>query len=161
MHKFITYILTLVSMLTFSLDLNAKGNESLEYQITGNGTGMQGSYIVKVSVITKDKKLSDSQIARCAVHGILFKGFASKENRQSQKPLVSSPMAEAQHAEFFKSFFSEGGPYIGYVSEVDGSREVIKSGKKYRVSAVVTVNKDQLRKDLEKEGIIKGLNSAF
>lgn len=161
MRKILLLMLTIVCILSFPFDSNAKGNEPLEYEITGNGTGTQGTYIVKISVITKDKKIPDAQIARCAVHGVLFKGFASKENRQSQKPLAGSPMAESQHPEFFQSFFAEGGPYTGYVSEVEGSREVIKSGKKYRVSAVVTVNKDQLRRDLEKEGIIKGLNSAF
>lgn len=150
-----------ISILVYPFDLNAKGNEPLEYEIAGNGTGMQGTYLIKVSVITKDKKIPDAQIARCAVHGVLFRGFSNKENRQNQKPLAGSPMTESQHNEFFQSFFAEGGPYMGYVSEVEGSREVVKSGKKYRVTTVVTVNKDQLRHDLEKEGIIKGLNYAF
>jgi hypothetical protein len=37
----------------------------------------------------------------------------------------------------------------------------VKVGKQYRVTATVTVNKDQLRKDLEDAGVLKGLNSIF
>lgn len=70
-------------------------------------------------------------------------------------------MVEAQHADFFKDFFKEDGIAKNYVSIVNGSRQVTKSGKKYRVSSVVTVNKEQLHSDLEKAGIIKGLNTGF
>ena len=48
-----------------------------------------------------------------------------------------------------------------YVEVVGSSRSVKKVGKQYQVSATVTVNKEQLRKDLEDAGVIKGLNSYF
>lgn len=140
----------------------AAAKELPEYELEGNGTGAQGTYLVKVSVLTKDKQLNSDELGRCAVHGVLFKGFSAKELRQQhQKPLAGSAAAEAQHADFFNSFFAENGAYKNYVGEVSGSRTVIKSGKKYRVSATVTVNKEQLRKDLEKSGVIRGLNSGF
>lgn len=132
-----------------------------EYELEGSGTGAQGTYLVKVSVLTKNNKISSAELGRCAVHGVLFRGFANKELRQSQKPLAGSPAVEAQHADFFDSFFQEGGAYKNYVGEVSGSRSVVKVGKQYRVSSTVTVSKEQLRKDLEKEGVIRGLNSAF
>jgi hypothetical protein len=37
----------------------------------------------------------------------------------------------------------------------------VKSGKEYKISTIVTVLKEQLMKDLQQEGIIKGLNSIF
>ena len=81
-----------------------------EYHIEGAGTGNQGTYLVKVSVVSKKAKdVTDDMIGRSAVHGVLFKGFANKENRQSQKPLAKSAAVEAQHAEFFDEFFKEGG----------------------------------------------------
>ena len=70
-------------------------------------------------------------------------------------------MAESQHADFFKDFFKESGIAKNYVSSVSGSRQVTKSGKEYKISTIVTVNKEQLHSDLEKAGIIKGLNSGF
>lgn len=160
MVKRLSFVMIL--MFSFVMAVCAKDNDAgLNYDIEGAGTATQGSYMVKVTVITKDKKISDDVIARCAVHGVLFKGFSNKELRQNQRPLAGSAMVEAQHADFFKDFFKEDGIAKNYVSIVNGSRQVTKSGKKYRVSSVVTVNKEQLHSDLEKAGIIKGLNTGF
>ena len=155
-------MLLLVLIFSVSLVVFAKGNgEELNYEIEGAGTGAYGTYLVKVTVISKEKKIQDELIARCAVHGVLFRGFNNKELRQNQRPLAGSAMVEAQHADFFKDFFKEGGIAKNYVSAVNSSRQVVKSGKKYRVSTIATVNKEQLHRDLEKAGIIKGLNTGF
>ncbi len=153
--------LTLLLLFTISNFAIAKDKENLNYEIEGAGTGAQGTYLVKVIVINKSSKINDELIARCAVHGVLFRGFNNKELRQSQRPLAGSAMAESQHADFFKDFFSENGLAKNYVASINGSRQVIKSGKQYKISTIVTVNKEQLHKDLESAGIIKGLNSGF
>ena len=44
---------------------------------------------------------------------------------------------------------------------IDGSAEVRKVGKEYKVGGVVTVQRDMLRKHLEEAGIIMGLSSIF
>ncbi len=159
MRKYLLIFIAFLSMCC--LPALAKNDAMPEYTLVGDGTGAQGTYLVTVSVMTKDKNISDSQLARCAVHGVLFRGFVNKEMRQSQKPLAGNPGVEAAHPDYFAAFFAEGGPYNNYVSEVNGSRQVIKSGKLYKVSSKVTVNKEQLRHDLEQAGIIKGLNSMF
>ena len=151
-------------MILFSISFNVSAkdeNTELNYEIEGAGTGTQGTYLVKVTVITKDKKIADELIARSAVHGVLFRGFSNKELRQHQRPLAGSAMVEAQHADFFKDFFAKNGMAKNYVAVVGGSRQVVKSGKEYKISTIVTVNKEQLHRDLEKAGIIKGLNSGF
>ena len=154
--------LLLIIMLSSALVMSAMSkDEGFNYEIEGAGTGTQGTYLVKITVITKDKKIADEKIASCAVHGVLFRGFSNKELRQSQRPLAGSAMAESQHADFFKDFFKESGIAKNYVSSVSGSRQVTKSGKEYKISTIVTVNKEQLHSDLEKAGIIKGLNSGF
>lgn len=153
--------LALMLICLFGTLLACRATDIPEYELEGNGTGAQGTYLVKVSVLTKNNKISSAELGRCAVHGVLFRGFSNKELRQSQKPLAGSAAVESQHADYFKSFFAEEGAYKNYVGEVSGSRSVVKVGKQYRVSATVTVNKEQLRKDLEDAGIIKGLNSAF
>lgn len=130
-----------------------------EYSIVGEGTGQQGTYLVKVTVTSKKKHVEDATLAACAVHGVLFRGFANSKTRQTQKPLAGSAAAEASHQEYFDNFFD--GTAAGYVNEVPGSRSVMKSDKKYKISAIYSVNKDQLRKDLEAAGVIRGLNSMF
>ena len=148
------------STISFSTDAKQK-DQILNYDIEGAGTGAQGTYMVKVTVISKDKKPKEDLIKRSAVHGVLFRGFASKEMRQNQKPLAGSATNEAQHADFYKDFFAENGTATAYAQIVTGSREVVKAGKEYRVSDVVIVNKDQLLKDLQAAGVIRGLNSGF
>lgn len=162
MKKFLV-IFSILAFALFTVAAKESKEDKLpEYQIAGAGIGSQGTYLVEVSVIVKDaKKVDESVLARCAVHGVLFKGFSSKENRQSQKPLAGSPAAESTHADYFSSFFKADGPATGYADVLSPSIKSVKTGKNHRVSATVSVNKDQLRKDLENAGVIKGLNSIF
>lgn len=145
----------------FMLTLPMMADELPDYQIEGAGTGNQGTYLVRVSVLTKKSKVLDDEIGRCAVHGVLFRGFANKEARQQQKPLAGSPMVEQQNKSFFEDFFGKANTYVNYYQIVSGSRQVVKVGKQYKVTGTVTVAKDQLRKDLQDAGIIKGLNTGF
>lgn len=156
MNKIITFLLALAVMLPIGATAKDKNDGKLNYEISQAGVGNQGTYAVKVTVISKDKKVSDDLIARCAVHGALFRGVGSKG------PIAGSAAAEAQHADYFQNFFAPNGPARNYVSEVSPQRDVLKVNKKeYRVTKIVSINKDQLRKDLEAAGVIKGLNSIF
>ena len=77
-------------------------------------------------------------------------------------PLVKDATLESAKADFFRTFFSEEGPYMRYVTTmIDGPAEVRKVGKEYKVGVVVTVQRDMLRKHLEEAGIIMGLSSIF
>lgn len=130
------------------------------YSIEGSGRpASQGTYIVKVSVNTKNSKLADKEIAKCAVHGILFKGY-SGEGSHSEKPLARSAAVETEHHEFFADFFSSPRS-ASYASPIQSSRQVTKSGKQYVISEIVEVKKDLLKKDLQNAGILKSLTSGF
>lgn len=139
-----------------------KDAESLVYSIQCGGSGTQGYYIVEVTAYAnKTSQINQDLVCRCAVHGVLFKGFSGSNGCTSQRPLAGSPMIEQQHQEFFEPFFQEGGGYSSYASMVGGSLKTQKEGKRYKVTATISVAKEQLRKDLEKAGVIKGLNSGF
>lgn len=158
MKKILTLALLLLALLpgvAFAQD------EPLEYEIEGAGTGVQGTYLVKVYTYGKKAKITPQELGRCAVHGVLFRGFANKELRQHQKPLAGSALAEQQHADFFAAFFADGGGYANYVQMVESSRSVVKVGKKYKVGMTVTVAKEQLLKDLQAAGVVKSLTSGF
>lgn len=150
-------LMVMISIPLISMAKDKSDSYEFNYNIesANDCVGKQGTYLVKVTAITKNKKISDDEIARHAVHGVLFKGFDGK------RPLAGSALVESQNADFFKEFFKEGGPAKNYVTVVNSSREVKKVGKLYHVTTVVTVSKDQLRRDLESAGIIKGLNSIF
>ena len=152
MKKFLMLFMLVLAMPVLADDLP-------DYEISGAGTGSQGTYLVNVSVLSKRPKVSDDEIGRCAIHGVLFRGFANKEVRQQQKPLAGSAMVEMKNKSFFSDFFSS--TYKNYAQVVGSSRNVVKVGKQYKVTAVVTVAKEQLRKDLQEAGVISGLNTGF
>jgi len=132
------------------------------YEIACAGTGVQGTYLVKVWTYAKKPDVAFEQSKKNAVHGIIFKGFAgnSIDGCTPQRPMAAKPTIEQEQSDFFRKFFSNGGDYMKYVS-VSGGREMVKVGKEYKVGVVISVSKDQLRKDLEAVGIIKGLSSGF
>lgn len=128
------------------------------YTIEGAGTGVQGTYLVKVTTSAKSpNKVSDTDLALCAVHGVLFRGFSGE--RQHQRPLTGNAANEQQYADFYNSFFQQAYKQYGYTEPT--SRSVMKVGKEYKVSALVSVKKDQLRKDLTQQGIIRGIANGF
>lgn len=154
------HFLSLILIFVFALTVGA--GEPLEYQIVSAGSGTTGHYLVKVYVYSKKNRPDPELLKKCAVHGVLFKGFTSQESRVSQKPLAKSAIVEQQNAEFFDLFFQDGGAYSKYADIVTTNYEVVKVAKKqYRIGVTLSVSEAQLRSDLEKAGILRGLNSGF
>ncbi len=160
-YKYVTLFLLLALFCSVFTVYGKDNNPIPAYEIIGAGTGSQGTYLIDVTVLSKKNNPDDNIIKRAAVHGVLFKGFSNKEHRQMQKPLAGSAANEAQHIDFYNDFFSETGSASNYASIISGSRKVMKSGKTYRVSVTVSVNKEELRSYLESLGILKGLSSGF
>lgn len=160
MYKFILLVLLATLAAIEPLSAKKKSDAVLPYEIEGAGTATQGNYLVRITVMSKKRDVTDAQLKCAAVHGVLFRGFVN--NGRTQKPLAGSMANEARHADFYSDFFDKKkGVAHQYGSTLTGSRNYIKVNKDYKVSAVVTVNKDALRKTLEDAGVIKGLNSAF
>ncbi|MBE6308320.1 MAG: hypothetical protein E7087_03310 [Bacteroidales bacterium] len=123
--------------------------------------GSEGSYLVQVWVYMKKPKADFSTFKMVAVHGVLFRGYGNETGCKAQRPLAGSQTVENEKADFFKPFFNEG-QYEKYTKILDSSITNQKINKKlYRMGMVVSVAKDQLRKDLEKAGVLKGLGSIF
>lgn len=138
-----------------------KAMQQFKYDIECAGNGVQGTYLVRVW--TYSKKMKDAQEAcpRNAVHGVVFKGFASGDGCVGQRPLAAGAGAELENEDYFRLFFSDGGEYRKYVSVVPGTEEITKVGREYKVGVVVSIQKDELRKALEAAGVIKSLNYGF
>jgi len=159
-------------VLGFSILVNAqakkkanKDTENWRYEIGCVSTGAQGSYLIKVWSFSKKPNVAIEQAKKNAVHGVIFKGFSGGGAGCTQKPLTNNPALEQEKEIFFKDFFADGGKYMKFVNVTgDGSiaaDDRLKIGKEYKIGVVVSVLKDELRKDLEAAGIIKSLNSGF
>ena len=120
---------------------------------------------IKVWSYSKKAETAIEQAKKNAVHGIIFKGFPSKERLSGQKALAQNPNLEEVKSEFFKEFFQDGGKYLKFVTLVNNgaiaSEDRIKIGKEYKIGVIVSVNVAALRKDLEDAGIIKSLSNGF
>ena len=163
-------ILTLLSCLSVLLlmtgcgaskQLNRTDTGQFVYEIEGVSNGAQGSYLVKVWTYSPTKYADIEKCKKNAVHGVIFKGYAGYGAVRPQAPLVREPGAEQTYADYFNTFFANGGEYNRYVTVTAGSQEIVKVGRQYKVGLVVSVSKDMLRKTLEEAGVVKALGHGF
>ena len=126
---------------------------NFEYDIIGVAIAKEGYYLVEVSAMVDKKKDATIDIAKkCAIHGCLFKGFVV--DRLSQRPIINSPSEAGKHIEYFDKLINE---QFNYYSSSTHPIQIVKVGKRFRVKAIVVVAKELLRKDLEKEGVVRKL----
>ena len=165
-------LILLPLLFVMSLNSNAQARKKADedtqiwrYEIEAQAEGKDGTYVVKVWSYSKKKDVAIEQAKKNAVHGIVFQGFAGSGRVSGQPPIASSPGIEIEKADFFKSFFADGGPYLKYVSvSNDGSiapEDRLKVGKEYKIGVVVSVRKDMLKKDLQAQGIIKAMGAGL
>lgn len=140
-----------------------KNIEFYRYELECMGTGNEGTYLLKVFSYVKRPRIAINEAKRNAVHGVIFKGFASGYNCQPQKSLASNPGVEEQFKDYFLDFFSDNGKYLKYVSISNDAvpDQITKMKREYKIGITVSVMKDALRAELEQAGVIKGLNSGF
>lgn len=151
-HLFVLLCLVLSCTFTVAAKVNP-----LKYDIESAGSGLQGTYLVKVYVYKTSAK--DAELKFAAIHGVLFRGFSGTP---SAPAMAGSPMAEEQHEDFFEKFFKKEKTYVHYAEVLPGSYERVKMAKGgYKIGAIVQVSKDMLRNDLVQAGVIQGLNNGF
>lgn len=150
-HLCLIFLLTLTTTLS-----NAKDNVILNYEIVCAGNATVGNYLVKITAIANKKKDVNMEfVKKCAVHGVLYKGFTGIGGCTSQKALLDNSTHAEEYSKVLNSFVYDR--YSDFAISLDNSMEVVKSGKKFRVCAIITVAKDKLRKELEKAGVIRKL----
>lgn len=158
------FFLLLTLLFCINTVMTGKSKEPvLAYDIETAGTGIEGTALVKITVyVSKVKEATPAFIKKAAVHGIIFRGVGADKGVSAQPALAKDPSLEQEKANYFQPFFAENGSYLNYATLVEGTTQVVKlSRKQYRVSAIVTVQKDRLRKDLEQADIIKGFSNLF
>jgi hypothetical protein len=160
--KFLMLLACLVTCATCHSAWAGSKETTPAYEIESAGSGTQGNCLVRVWVYSKSGKVSDNELKRAAVHGVIFRGYNGTDGNPSAKPMVTDVTVEQQKASYFEGFFAEGGIYSSYAVVVVGSYQRVKTAdKKYKVGATVEVSKDNLRKELEQSGIVKSLSSFF
>lgn len=133
------------------------------YEVECMGTGAAGAQMIKIWGYGKKPDNAVIQAKMNAVHAIIFKGVYAGKPGCTNRPLVKDPSVEEQYQEYFNEFFQPGGKYLSYVAKTgEEVKERVKVNKKtYKVAIAVTVMRDALQQQLERDGIIKGLTEGF
>lgn len=155
MNRLLSLIFLLLSIVSTTM---AKGEKMPQYDITGAGSGIEGTVLVKVYVY--GKSVSDQDLKRAAVHGVVFRGCTGNASGARQ-PAMASPTAETDNAAFCETFFATDGQCQAFAEIVAGSYDRVKTQKGYKHGAILQINKTSLRKELEKAGIVRSLTSGF
>ena len=142
-------------LLFFCVRSNAGGFKTT-YELSAAGEGKAGYYLVEVSAYVSKKKDINIEITKqCAIHGVLFKGYSGNNGYASKPPILKDKNLEEEKADYFNTLFYK--KYSYYATLANDFMKVIKVGKLYKITTIVQVHVAQLRKDLEKENIIRPL----
>lgn len=94
-----------------------------------------------------------------AIKAVLYSGYSST-NCQTQKPILKESSDIDNFKKIESKFFSANGKWKTFVRNSLDSNN-IKTDKTENKEFVIMVNKDQLRKYLEEQKVIKSLNTGF
>lgn len=169
MKKYLLAILAVSCLLPWASAQQRKINaanedtEEWRYTIENESVGDGNTALVCVHSYSKDIQVAREQCLKNAIHGLVFRGAPGKDaSVKGIAPLVNDRAVEQEYRDFFKNLFKDGGEYRRYatVASSDGVGSVVKTGKEYDVRVYVTVQYADLRRLLEKEGILKPMDQV-
>lgn len=170
-----TLMISLVSVVLLGFDADAQSrnkvrkleyNSQYNYEVATLAVGVDGTKLVKVWGYGKN---AEDAVRDAKVQGVacaIFRGFPAGTNGSAAPTpaIVTDPDASTKHEEYFTKFFEPGGQYLQYVNaSSDGiPTDRVKVNKKtYKVGVSLSIAYDELRKELERQGIARKLNSGF
>ncbi|MFW5725528.1 MAG: hypothetical protein ACOCX0_03700, partial [Bacteroidota bacterium] len=97
----------------------------------------------------------------------IFRGIPGGHGAAATPPILSDPNAGEQHADYFDTFFQPDGTYLRFINlTTDGmpsgqDRLRMSRPSGYKVAIYVQVMYDNLRRQLEADGVARRLDSGF
>ena len=125
------------------------------------GTG--SSYLIEVTSYVGDVRLALNQAKKNAIHAVLFKGVSGNNlGCTAKEPLIKNGVYN-DNFEYFEDFFYNTRQYNQYATSPSGSAESTEKLKRKmnRVTFIISVNVDELRKKLEYDKIIEPMGAAL
>ena len=160
MRKFLL-IWALISMIATTSFAKEKADDN-RYEIEMAEVGEPGTLVVKVWCYNKKPQISEDVAKMNAIKGVLFKGVSDSGRMKGRKALVED--GYENHQDYFDDFFKES-KYAKYsrvaLNNYFEQNSLIKVGKLYKIGKIVVISYNDLRKQLETDKIIKGLDYGF
>ncbi|MGB1169641.1 MAG: DUF6175 family protein [Flavobacteriaceae bacterium] len=125
------------------------------------GTG--SSYLIQVTSYVGDVRLALNQAKKNAIHAVLFKGVAGNNlGCTAKEPLIKNGVYN-DNFEYFEDFFYNTRQYNQYATAPSGTAESSEKLKRKmnKVTFIISVNVDELRKKLEYDKIIEPIGAAL
>lgn len=127
-------------------------------EIVCAGTGVEGTYIVRVSVIVKQRNALQEVLKKWGVYGIIFNGVTAGGRGCLAQPALQKDKGSWQEKnDFWTAFFSEEkGRYRKFATLVGEEFQVVRlPSKRYKITAVLSIAKDRLWNYLKEEGLVR------
>jgi hypothetical protein len=138
---------------------------SYNYEIAVLGVGQDGTKVFKVWGYAKKVDDAIVQAKKNAVAACIFRGIPGGNGAAPTPAICREPNAEEANAEYFESFFATGGKYLKYVNlttdAVPSGQDRLKVKGGYKVGVAAQILYDNLRRDLEADGIARRLDAGF
>ncbi len=150
-------IVSIISLILFSFSVT-KSN----YQTECVTIETDGYVTIKIWDTQKGTKYLPEQARKDAIHAILYSGISSGTGCATQPPILNKTEEQERFKSIEKSFFSNKGKWSMFTRSSTTETNLptnlgIKNWKVYQVS----ISKNELRKYLEQQKIIKSLNNGF
>ena len=136
-----------------------------QYEVETLGVGTDGTYLIKVTDYfrTTDERVYLDGLKKDAVHCVIYSGIPAGNGSMKQPALMTNDTRIEGNEELLDNFFEQN-LYLNFINSVVNSSKTItkiQGSKDYKISAGISVNKDDLRKYLIDNNIIKPLNFLF
>jgi hypothetical protein len=156
-YKYNFWILALCGFMLFSYTYNKR-----TYQTECVTLETDGYVTIKIWNTKKGSTYKPEQARKDAVHSILFSGVSGGNDCSKQPPILNKSEEQENFKSIEKSFFSKKGKWSMFTRSSATETTLpanlgIKHWKVYQVS----ISKNELRKYLEEQKIIKSLNNGF
>jgi len=121
-----------------------------------------GYVTIKIWDTNKGKSYNAQQARKDAVAAILYSGISGTNGCSTQSPILNKAEEQQNFKSIEKKFFSRNGKWIVFTrsSAVETTLPNSLGDKKWKVYQV-SVSRNELRKYLEEQKIIKALNTGF
>ena len=159
MQKKVFQILT-VLIVCFLFQGFVSSNKS--YQTECVTLKSDGYLTLKIWDSRKGRRYKSSQSQKDALHAILFSGVSSGTGCATQTPMLRNSEDQGNFKRIERRFFSRNGDWKRFIRSNTITTSVpstigVKNWKVYQVS----ISKNELRKFLEEQKIIKSLTNGF
>ena len=135
------------------------------YEIQNLGVGEEGTKLVKIWGYDKKADQAVMKAERNAVAAAIFRGIPAGNGSAKTPALCSDQNCYEKNRKFYDDFLKPGGKYLQFVNLTNdgmpGGADRIKMQKGYKVAVKASIAHSNLRAYLEKEGMIKRLDSGF